>query len=1145
MNDEAAAAGDVPPAEGGARPVVFLGPSMPLHEARRIVDADFRPPCRRGDIAELAVGTVVGLIDGVFHQDDAVSPRELVFAIERGVTILGSSSMGALRAAEVPGITGIGRVFEMYATSVIDSDDEVALLFDPDTFTAQTVPLVNVRYAVDRLVRAKTIDADIGTRVVDAARALHYRDRSYPRIVREAGLSGRSDAVDLIALLESFDLKRDDARRLLEQLPAHVERARVRGTSSASAAPRGLDFGPADGLSAVRAPDHMDPGASSMVWEIGGAVPFEALVHFLTLTGRVEGHARSAMFRFFAAGGSLKSPGSATASTEHAVKDQLAQICRTWGWNTKEEIHVTLNDLGMGFKDLVARLRSEVLAMGLLGALLRDPPDAFLKALRAELLMDDLALKRETMRFVSLERLAERGGAAPAIEAEQDVARRVVCRLQGGDGWAGVRRRLVGELGVSEPQLERFVHTVAAARRAASELFTVAESPSPAVLAQLDASFGIEASPKHPGDPRFTTPVDEAYAHSLRLRELVGVTRVGMITRLSELDGFHVSQAARPSGAWSSSYGSGKSTSERGAVVGAVMEETEKWAQEKFLGNPQWSSYARLREQARVLEPRLLDLPYDSPYHEDLELAWHECTDLLSAEKIFVPLAAIACSFNAGKNNVLFSSRGARVTFSTNGLASGFTLAEALVHGTCEYIERHAVRMAELRVENPGTSSRERWPRRIERETLPGFVQELIGRIERLGFELGLWDVTSEVRVPTVYARLVRDQELARGWASHPNPAVAVQMALLEAGQTVVAAIAAGREDLIVKARSLGRHERSNPLRGVAQAYWDDVDAPTIALTHMDGIVADDARTELDWLRLRLREGGISRLIAVDLSRDEMRPARAVRVLVPGLETNNPYYTGPRAQAALLVDMLPSRPVARVSSTNDGGEETMLSKAHRASLLVQHSNPAALGQHGVSREIYAQIYEGGAPWDVGRPQPAIVELEAQGKIRGPVLDVGCGRGDITLFLAAKGHEVLGIDFVEPVVAEARVKAEQQGVRAELLVFDALELSRLGRRFQTVIDSATFHTFSDEHRARYAKELPSVLEPDGVLYLLCFSDREPYRGGPRHVSEQEIRACFADGWDVVSLHLDRYQTTIVPEGALAWLAEIRRTPIQSR
>ncbi|HEU4765811.1 MAG TPA: YcaO-like family protein, partial [Pyrinomonadaceae bacterium] len=364
-----------------------------------------------------------------------------------------------------------------------------------------------------------------------------------------------------------------------------------------------------------------------------------------------------------------------------------------------------------------------------------------------------------------------------------------------------------------------------------------------------------------------------------------------------------------PDGVWSSSYGSGKSETKEGAVIGGVMEETEKWAQERFTGEPLVSSYAALRIHENVLDPKLLDLPYDSIYDEELEFAWQQCADLIQGRPIWVPLSAIACSFNAGKNNIFYSARGARITFSTNGLASGFTLAEALVHATCEYIERHAARMSELRVENPGLNpalnDRRYRPRRVELNTLPEPARSLVERLEQAGCVVGLWDITSEAQVPTFLARVDQDLAVARGTAAHPNPGVAAHMALLEAAQTIVAAVAAGREDLTVQARSLGRHERSSPLRAAANSFWQDENKRRLSFAEIDGLVADDCYTEFKWIRQRLIAAGVKHLIAVDLTREEMKPARAVRVILPEMETNNPYYCGPRARIALVSDMVP------------------------------------------------------------------------------------------------------------------------------------------------------------------------------------------------------------------------------------------------
>jgi SAM-dependent methyltransferase len=219
--------------------------------------------------------------------------------------------------------------------------------------------------------------------------------------------------------------------------------------------------------------------------------------------------------------------------------------------------------------------------------------------------------------------------------------------------------------------------------------------------------------------------------------------------------------------------------------------------------------------------------------------------------------------------------------------------------------------------------------------------------------------------------------------------------------------------------------------------------------------------------------------------------------------------------------------------------KTTEERMRRAALLVRHSNPERLRRDGVSRETYAQIYQGQAPWEVGQPQPAVVELEAEGKFRGAVLDVGCGTGDLALFLAGRGHPVLGIDFVEAVVVQARQKALEAGLSVRFEVRDALELAALDWPCDTVLDSATFHAFSDEHRARYVEVLRGLMAPGAVLHLLCIGDREPYVGGPRHVSREEIRDSFREGWDIAQIRETRYLARITPEGARAWLAEIHR------
>ncbi len=168
--------------------------------------------------------------------------------------------------------------------------------------------------------------------------------------------------------------------------------------------------------------------------------------------------------------------------------------------------------------------------------------------------------------------------------------------------------------------------------------------------------------------------------------------------------------------------------------------------------------------------------------------------------------------------------------------------------------------------------------------------------------------------------------------------------------------------------------------------------------------------------------------------------------------------------------------------------------------------PDAAHPHAVFHRQYAG---GAAPWDTGEPQPEMVALEDAGTFRHRVLDVGCGTGALSLFLASRGHEVLGVDAVDAAIEQARAKASERGLAARFVVGDVLlTLPDLGERFDAVVDVGFFHALNDEQREGFARALALVLEPGGVYAMLCFSDRVPGAFGPRRVSEAEIRATFS-------------------------------------
>ncbi|MCL5960690.1 MAG: class I SAM-dependent methyltransferase [Chloroflexi bacterium] len=189
---------------------------------------------------------------------------------------------------------------------------------------------------------------------------------------------------------------------------------------------------------------------------------------------------------------------------------------------------------------------------------------------------------------------------------------------------------------------------------------------------------------------------------------------------------------------------------------------------------------------------------------------------------------------------------------------------------------------------------------------------------------------------------------------------------------------------------------------------------------------------------------------------------------------------------------------------------------------------------------FETAYQGTPPWDIGRPQKEFVRLAQAGEIRGAVLDVGCGTGENALYLARLGHEVWGIDSAPSAIARAREKAKQRGIVATFRVGDVLDLQRLDRTFDTVIDSGLFHALSDEERAIFARGLAAVVRPGGTYYMLCFSEHEPGSEGPRRVKQDEIRATFTDGWKVNYVRAAQLESNLHPRGIRAWLASITRS-----
>lgn len=207
--------------------VIYTGPSFSVEKAKAIFpDADYRPPIVRGDLAKLPKKTVaVGIIDGVFYNETAIAHKEIIAVMKNGIKVYGSSSMGALRAAELAefGMIGVGRIYDCYRSGRITNDDEVAVTFSPVTGEQMTEPLVNVRYQLKAAETDGILTSKERHEIIELAGRFFYPDRTYTYIV------GRAVKADIIShekaagLLEYIrdrpvNLKAEDAVLLLNTI---------------------------------------------------------------------------------------------------------------------------------------------------------------------------------------------------------------------------------------------------------------------------------------------------------------------------------------------------------------------------------------------------------------------------------------------------------------------------------------------------------------------------------------------------------------------------------------------------------------------------------------------------------------------------------------------------------------------------------------------------------------------------------------------------------------------------------------------------------------------------------------------------------------------------------------------------------------
>lgn len=205
--------------------------------------------------------------------------------------------------------------------------------------------------------------------------------------------------------------------------------------------------------------------------------------------------------------------------------------------------------------------------------------------------------------------------------------------------------------------------------------------------------------------------------------------------------------------------------------------------------------------------------------------------------------------------------------------------------------------------------------------------------------------------------------------------------------------------------------------------------------------------------------------------------------------------------------------------------------------IVLQTNAEIVNQTGVTKRTYEMIYKGNPPWEINQVQPFLERIEKEDDFRSSVLDIGCGFGTNAKFLATKGYVVTAIDYLDDVIQKAINMNAHPNICYE--VQDIFEYDQALTNYTTLIDSATFHGFSDDERKTYVKLMQTHLRPGSHLYIIGFSDRENQNGGPRRLSETMFRQYFQEGFVITDIFYTDYHTNIFDGSINAIMVKVKK------
>lgn len=365
-----------------------------------------------------------------------------------------------------------------------------------------------------------------------------------------------------------------------------------------------------------------------------------------------------------------------------------------------------------------------------------------------------------------------------------------------------------------------------------------------------------------------------------RIRPLmgaIGITRVANVTSLDVI-GVPIVMVVRPNSR-TNCVTQGKGLDLDSAKVSGLMESVEAFHAEHIHLPLQVATYEEFRREHCTVDITALTQGKESRFHERLELPWIEGWDLIQNESVWLPYEVadlnFCLPFPQGYGSFLRTS---------NGLASGNHILEAISHGLCEVVERDATALWERLDRTAQTKTR------LDLDTVDDpACREILEKFECAGIFVAVWVITSDIGIPAFRCSILprgdcalHSIHLATGYGCHPNKGVALMRALTEAAQCRLTYISGSRDDL--------ERRLYDPCRIAEHLKREEARLESPAcMTRFCDIATGDSESfdsDVSWELERVRKAGIERVIVLDLTQPDFCLPVA-RVVIPGLEISS------------------------------------------------------------------------------------------------------------------------------------------------------------------------------------------------------------------------------------------------------------------